>query len=369
MALNTQPSSLIGFSRGMMARIGIITYDFFPLIGGIGRHTYLMFSKLKDKDLLFFSPSDNSLPRHIRINSLFVRIFKQVGVSIWLHCNVFRILSEYRLDKLNIHTGPGGVLLVRKLPVPVIVTCHHTYRQQYQHIKSQFWKRIFLPFEKRTYQLATKIVCVSDATRRALVNDYKIPEGKIFTVYNAVDTNKFHPLGTEKNPHSIVYVGRIDKRKGIEFLIRSMPVVVQQIPDVLLLVGGIGGHLEKMKSLVRRLKLERNVTFLGFVPDDQLNSLYNQARCVIVPSIFEGFGITAIEALAAGTRVVGTDVDGIREILQGGEYGRLAAYGDHCALAAAIISEIKDPLRVQELRPEYQVEQFRNRYLEMLEER
>lgn len=349
-----------------MARIGIITYDFFPLIGGIGRHVYLMFSKLQDQNLAFFSPSENSLPRHFRIDFWAVRFLKQVGVSIWLHLNARRIISLHGLDKLNIHTGPGGVLLTRKLPVPVIVTCHHTYSQQCRHIKSQFWKCLFLPFEKRTYQLATRIICVSDATRRALIDRYDIPEEKITTVYNAVDTEKFHPLKTLKAPRTVVYVGRIDKRKGIEFLVRSMPLVLQEVPDALLIVGGKGADLERMKSLVRRLNLQRHVTFLGFVPEDQLNALYNQAQCVVVPSVFEGFGITVIEALAAGTRVVGTDVDGIREILANGGYGRLATYGDRRSLAVAIVAEMGQPRNAGALGPEYRVDEFRNRYLQVI---
>ena len=349
----------------MMTKIGLITYDFFPLIGGIGRHTYLMYFEFNNKDILFFSPSDNSLPRHIRIKFWPIRFIKQVGVSIWLHFNALRIISRYHLDELNVHSGAGGVLLVRRVPVPVIITCHHTYWQQYHYIKSQFWKRIFLPFEKRTYRLATKIICVSEDTKRNLVDHYDIPETKISVIYNAVDTSRFHPLGIEKTPHSLLYIGRIDKRKGIEFLIRSMPLVVQQVPDAQLLVGGKGGCLEKMKSLVSRLGLERNITFLGFVPDDQLNALYNRTQCVVVPSIFEGFGITVIEALAAGTRVVGTDVDGIREILKSGNYGALVPYGNCKALADAIVSELRSPHSAEELRPEYRLEQFRDRYSEV----
>jgi glycosyltransferase involved in cell wall biosynthesis len=121
-----------------------------------------------------------------------------------------------------------------------------------------------------------------------------------------------------------------------------------------------------MKSLVSRLGLEHTVTFLGFVPEDQLNELYNQAQCVVVPSVFEGFGITVIEALAAGTRVVGTDTDGIREILQGSDYGRLVPYGDCRALADAIVAELREPKRAGELRPEYRLDQFRDRYLAAL---
>jgi len=349
-------------------KIGVVTYDFFPFIGGIGRHTYLMFSELKHLNILFFSPARNLLPRHLRINFWAVRLFKQVGVSIWLFFNVYRIISEYRLDKLNIHSGAGGVLLIQKIPVPVIVTCHHTYWQQYTYIKSQFWKRIFLPFEKRTYRLATRIVCVSEDTKNILVEHYHIAEDKILVIHNAVDTDKFYDLSGQKNPHSVLYIGRIDKRKGIEFLIRSMPFVVRQIPDAILVVGGKGSHLEKMKALVSRLKLERNITFLGFVPDDQLNSLYNQAQCAVVPSIFEGFGITVIEALAAGTRVVGTDVDGIREILKNEDYGVLVKYGDYSALAGAIISELRNPKRVPFISSEYRPDRFTSQYQLVLDE-
>lgn len=234
-------------------------------------------------------------------------------------------------------------------------------------MRSQFWKRIFIPFERKTYQLAAQIVSVSEATKSALVEKYHIAAEKIVVIHNAVDTGRFHPLGTKKTPNLVLYVGRIDKRKGIEFLIRSMALVRERMPDAHLLVGGKGGCLVKMKSLVKQLQLEPNVTFLGFVPDDQLNELYNRAQCVVVPSIFEGFGITVIEALAAGTRVVGTDVDGIREILQSGNYGRLAPYGDHYALAEAIIAELKNPRAAANLRPEYLSTQFRSRYAEVLD--
>jgi len=250
----------------------------------------------------------------------------------------------------------------------VIITCHHTYWQQYTYIKSQFWKRIFLPFEKRTYRLADKIICDCEDTKRVLLEHYDIPEEKITVITCAIDSNKFFFSNQQKEPNSFLYIGRIDKRKGIEFLILSMPYVVQQMPDAQLLVGGKGCDLEKMRSLVKRLDMERNVTFLGFIPDDQLNTLFNKVQCVVVPSIFEGFGMTVIEALAAGTRVVGTDVDGIRSTLTSGNYGSLVPYGDRRALADAIVTELRNPRSAQALRPEYHVERFRDRYIEVLEE-
>ena len=95
--------------------------------------------------------------------------------------------------------------------------------------------------------------------------------------------------------------------------------------------------------------------------------MYNQAQCVVVPSIFEGFGITVIEAVATGTRVVGTDVDGIRSTMNSGDYGSLVPYGDCRAMADALVAELKNPRKAQELGPEYRLDQFRSRYIEVLE--
>jgi glycosyltransferase involved in cell wall biosynthesis len=352
--------------QGYHIKTGVITFDFFPYIGGIGRFTYLMHKELGQQDFLFFSPTRNDLPGHVRVDFWLVPFLKQVGVSIWFFFHARRIIAGHGLANLNIHAGPGGVLNVRKLPVPVIVTCHHTYWQQYTYIKSQFWKRIFLPFEKRTYRLADRIICDCEDTKRVLIERYAVAPDKISVVYCAVDTGRFHPTELPKQPDLAVYIGRIEKRKGIDFLIRSMPLVREQIPGVRLLVGGKGSYLEKMKLLVRELKLEENVTFLGFVPDDQLNALYNSAQCAVVPSVFEGFGITVIEALAAGTRVVGTDVDGIREILQSGDFGRLAPYGDERALARAIVAELQAPRSAPALGPQYRVEQVRSGYRKAL---
>jgi glycosyltransferase involved in cell wall biosynthesis len=325
-----------------------------------------MHLELAQRGFVFFSPTRNTLANHVRVDFWAVSWVKQVGVSIWFYLNAHRIIAQHGLDNLNIHAGPGGVLNVRRLPIPVVVTCHHTYWQQYTYIKSQFWKRIFLPFEKRTYRLADRIICDCEDTKKVLIERYAVAPEKITVVYCAVDTGKFHSTGAPKRSNCAIYIGRVEKRKGIDFLIRSMPFVREQIPDVHLLVGGKGSYLEKMKLLVRELKLEQNVSFLGFVPDDQLNELYNSAQCAVVPSVFEGFGITVIEALAAGTRVVGTDVDGIREILQSGDFGRLAPYGDQRALAAAIVAELRAPRRAPELGAHYSVEQVRSGYLKVL---
>lgn len=287
-------------------------------------------------------------------------------MSLWLHFNIENIISKFDLTKINIQTGPGGVFLIRPLPVKVIATCHHTYWQQSHYIRTQFWKRIFIPFEKKTYQLADKIICDCNDTKKILIAHYRISEDKLSVIHCAIDSNKFHPTNSPKNPNCILYLSRIDKRKGLDFLINSMPFVLKKLPEAFLIVGGTGDHLCKMKALARSLGIDQSVRFLGFVPDDQLNELYNQAQCLVVPSVFEGFGITVIEAIAAGTRVIGTDVDGVREILADEAFGRLVPYSNYSAMAEAIVAELQEPKSPKGLDSRYQLDQFRTQYYNIL---
>jgi glycosyltransferase involved in cell wall biosynthesis len=227
--------------------------------------------------------------------------------------------------------------------VPVIATCYHTWWQQSHYIPAQFWKRVFIPFERRTYRLADRIICISEDSRDILARKYRIPAGKMAVIPPGVDTSRFFPMQEiQKRRNSLLYVGRIDRRKGVDFLIRAMPEVARRIPDVVLHVGGTGKDLPLLKSYVRAQRLERNVEFLGFIPEDSLNTWYNRVQCAVVPSVFEGFGLTVVEAMAAGTCVIGTRVDSIRRIIREGASGYLVDYGDTAALAGRVVQLLRD---------------------------
>jgi glycosyltransferase involved in cell wall biosynthesis len=331
----------------------------------MGRQTSLLYSAL-GPEAIFFSAADNALPGHVRLDSWAVRRFQHFGLSWLAHRSLEGLISQHGLTRLHVHCGPGGLFLARRPSVPVIATCHHTYWQQSRRLPSQAWKGIFIPFEKRTYRIAETVVCDSEDTRRVLAEQYGIAPRKLLVIPCAVDTSRFRPLGGPRLPHAILCVARLAKRKGIDFLVRSMALVRRSLPQAQLFVAGEGRELRRLRSLARRLGVERNTTFLGFVPDEELNSWYNRARCVVVPSVFEGFGLTVIEAIAAGTRVVATDTDGIRCILKSGEYGTLVPYGDTVALAEAFLRELGSPGVVPELPGEYRLPQFGRRYREVL---
>jgi glycosyltransferase involved in cell wall biosynthesis len=89
--------------------------------------------------------------------------------------------------------------------------------------------------------------------------------------------------------------------------------------------------------------LAENIDFLGFIPDASLNLWYNKVQCAVIPSVFEGFGLTAVEAMAAGTSVICTDVDSLRYIVDDGVCGYLVKYNDREALSTKILNLLANP--------------------------
>ena len=323
--------------------LGVFTDDYFPYIGGMGRYVYEVVSRLPQDRLTVFSPSRNDFPYHHPVAPALHNQLRNISYSYWLNRNVGSLVNSCNLDRINIQCGPGGLFLWHKPPVPVIATCYHTWWQQSHYIPSQFWKKIFIPFEIRTYRLADRIICISEDSRNILVEKYKIPARKTVIITPGVDSGYFSPMpGVEKIPESILYIGRVDKRKGVDFLIRAMTEVVARLPAAMLFVGGRGKDLESLKSYSKAHGLEKNIQFLGFIPDEKLNLWYNKVQCVVIPSVFEGFGLTAVEAMAAGTSVVCTAVDSLKTIVEDGVCGSLVEYGDCNDLSTKIVSLLTD---------------------------
>jgi glycosyltransferase involved in cell wall biosynthesis len=331
--------------------LGLFTDDFHPHIGGIGRYVQELTCRIPEDILLIFSPCQNTIRNHIQIRPPLHRQLRNLSFSYWLHQNITRLINTHNLSRINIQCGPGGLFLLRKLDQHVVATCHHTWWQQSRYITSQVWKRIFTPFEKLTYRLADRIICDSEDSRSILADKYGISPDKMAVIPIGVDTQEFYPMDDiKKQPFSILYVGRIDKRKGVDFLIRAMRPVSQTISNAKLYVAGVGKDLSKLKTYVRDFSLEKHVEFMGYISDDRLNEWYNRVQCVVVPSMFEGFGLTAIEAMAAGTSVIATKVDSLKTIVEDGTTGILVDYGDVDGLSEKIIYLLNNKARREELR-------------------
>jgi glycosyltransferase involved in cell wall biosynthesis len=324
-------------------RLGIFSDDFLPFTGGMGRYLVEVTRRLPAASHLVFTPCSNRMPNHIQVRPPFHEPLHNLSYSMWLHGAMDRLIERHGLSRINIQCGPGGVFLLKRNRVPVIATCYHTWWQQSRYIPAQSWKRVFIPFERRTYRLAERVICISEDSRAILAGAYRIPAAKLTVIHPGVDTGQFFPMPEiKKFRNSLLYVGRIDRRKGVDFLMRAMPDVARQVPDVKLYIGGLGKELPLLRDYVRLHRLESHVEFLGFIPENMLNEWYNKVQCVVVPSVFEGFGLTVVEAMAAGTSVISTRVDSIRHIIEDGACGYLVDYGDAAALAQRIVRLLGD---------------------------
>lgn len=325
--------------------VGVFTFDFYPFIGGQGRHVYELYlqnKKYKKVNIYVFSPSDNQFANHVRIfPETQSSKLKHLEFSLKLNNQLHYLVSKYKLDIAHIHGGPGGLFLLNKPRVPVVITSHHTYWQQYHLVPNQQWKVLFFYLEKYGYKQANKIICVSEDTMNILTKKYEISDKNVKFIPNGIDKRIFKPKNENLHQDTeLLYVGRIDKRKGLDFLLEAMLKVKEINPKIKLQIVGEGKDSKKLKNFAKMNSI--NAVFHGSISDMALNKLYDQISIQIIPSLFEGFGITALEAMAKKIPVIATNVDGLRDIVQVGKTGLLVDYGDTESMSNSILNLIQN---------------------------
>ncbi len=170
-----------------------------------------------------------------------------------------------------------------------------------------------------------------DLVSRYFPGDYRV-------LPNGVDTRLFTPggpalEGVEEDAFNLVFVGRPEPRKGLEVLLRALPLVREKHPEVRLLVVGAGEPEDRHAGVV----------WLGRLPDALIPAAYRSARIMVSPALgMESFGIVLIEAMACGVPVVASDIPGYRAVVEDGMQGLLFPPGDHTALAAVLSRLIED---------------------------
>lgn len=218
----------------------------------------------------------------------------------------------------------------------------------------------------RAVAKADKIVAVSEHTKRDLINLLNVPENKIEVVYNGVD-KVFQPIDDiafledvrhrlELPDHFVLFVGTIEPRKNLTRLIEAWQQVKQTEAGrkrKLVLAGRRGWLYEPIFQRVTDLGLRDDVVWLDFVPDGDLPALYNLADCFAFPSIYEGFGIPPLEALACGTPVVTADNSALPEIFN--DVALLVKAEDTAAIANAIVKILEEKDNQGQLIEEFRV--------------
>lgn len=189
----------------------------------------------------------------------------------------------------------------------------------------------------------SRFLAISESTRDDLVSR-GIPRERIDVVHCGLDHARYRvdAAVTDAPTPTLLYVGRLRRYKGVEWVLRALPAVRARVPGVRLEVIGDGPHKAALEAQAVRLGVAEAVDFLGFVPGPDKVRRMQRAWAVVQPSPKEGWGLTVVEAGACGTAVVAADSPGLRDSVRRDETGLLVPYGDDSAMADALARVLLD---------------------------
>lgn len=298
---------------------------------GVSHYIYYMAQELPRIDAgldytAYLSDQHPDLPRAIR----------QIPARWPTHLAPVRILWEQclapflvRRDKINLWHSMVNVQPLW-LPIPSLTTIQDltfwVYPERFRW-PNRVYNRLFVRWSA---QRATQIIVTSQSTKKDIIRYWDIAPDRI-SVTHLAQGDEFRPLEDTAALREfrrrkglpdrfLLYIGTIEPRKNLERLIRAYAHLAQSgnLPHHLVIGGGKGWMYDRIDALVRELGLQDRVHFPGFVPQDEMVWWYNSAEVMVYPSLYEGFGLPPLEAMACGTPVVTSNVSSLPEIVGNG---------------------------------------------------
>lgn len=264
-------------------------------------------------------------------------------------------------NKFNPKVIPKLVKLINKIK-PDIIHTHLFQARFYTAIASIFSEstilithkhnnvnlrkhNIFVIFERLGITFYDKVVAISQAVAMSLKRYEFVPSKKIFILHNGIDIDKFNGIKasrriSDKNQVVIGIVCRLEPQKGIIYLLLAVRIVLAKFPNVKLEIVGDGSLLEYLEEYSKNLGISNSVKFFGKFAD--VIPFYKRMDVFVLPSLYEGFGIVLLEAMASGIPIVATNVDGINEVVVDGESGILVPPKNPEAIADAVLKIIEN---------------------------
>ncbi|MBX6770564.1 MAG: glycosyltransferase family 4 protein [Chloroflexi bacterium] len=261
-------------------------------------------------------------------------VLEQFARELWEKIGPFALIHAH--DWL---VAPAAVGLKHAYRTPLLATIHATeYGRCRGHINGEMSRAINNVEWWLSYE-AWRVICCSGFMASEVQRALQAPPDKIDVIPNGVDTRRFDALDGEDlrdfrrgyaapDEQMIFYVGRIVHEKGVHLLVEAMPRILAARPRTKLVVAGTGGYLDAVRQRAYDLGIGDRCYFTGYVPDGVRDRLFRVADVAVFPSLYEPFGIVALEAMAARTPVVVAEVGGLAEVVRHGETG-ITVYPDN----------------------------------------
>ncbi len=356
-------------------KILMFSWEYPPIsYGGLARHVQDLSEALVAEGHQVFvitQGSENLLTQKV-INGVKVlrtdpvKISPNNFVDNILHLN-YQLLEKaiklaVRIGEIDIIHGHDWLVfwaskvLKHSLVKPLIYTIHATEYGRNQGIYNDMQRYINDLEWYATYE-AWKVIVCSKYMESEVKNLFQLPPDKVVEIPNGVNpdmyqadySSDFRKKYAATDEKMVFYVGRIVREKGIQVLIQAIPEILKHEPQIKFVISGKGPNLDSLKSQARFLGVEDRIYFTGFISDEERNKLYQAADLAVFPSLYEPFGIVALEAMATKTPVIVSDVGGLSEFVNNGENGLKVTPNNTGQLAEAIVYLIRDEKTAEDM--------------------
>lgn len=308
------------------AGVGHYTYHLIRAMARLrsSSHLYRLYFRqaVADMSRLFDLPRENAsrlIPQVMKFPLLWAQV--RLPLELWTHPQ-------------DVYFFPASVLPLGYIPEKSVMTIHDVAFLFFPEYFSPSLRRWLTLATEQGIQKASRIIAVSEATRQDLIAYYGIAPEKVIAIHHGVH-EMFHPLETDKitpiqqkyhvkNPY-ILCVGTLQRRKNIPRLIQAFYLLKQKyhFPHKLVLIGQKYADLpeDEIFATIERLFLDEEVVWTGYVPEQDLPALMSGAEVFVLPSLYEGFGMPLLEAMACGVPVVCSNTSSLPEVV--GDCGML----------------------------------------------
>jgi len=264
------------------------------------------------------------------------------------------LAGEQSYDLVHGHdwlVAGAAAALADALGVPFLTTVHATEHGRHQGWVDKPPQSSIHAAERRMVRRADHVITCSHYMRGHVADVFGVDEAKISVIPNGIDPSDLRAVGDLRAlraeyaaaPEKLVLlVGRLVYEKGFQFALDALPRVIRRVGGVRFIVAGSGPHERELRAQAQRLGLLEHGTFLGWIGDDALHSLYRIADLCVVPSIYEPFGLVALEAMASGCPCLVADTGGLREVVPNHDVGLRFRSRDPASLARMLERVLTD---------------------------
>ncbi|NDJ16235.1 glycosyltransferase family 4 protein [Myxacorys almedinensis] len=354
----------------------VLTWEFPPrIVGGIARHVAELYPELVklEHEVHLMTVEFGQAPRYEVVDGMKVHRLPVAPGHDFFHWvgnmneSLGRqggklILEEGRFDAIHAHdwlVGSSAIALKHHFKIPLVATIHATEHGRHNGIYSDT-QRYVHQCEKHLTHEAWRVIVCTDFMRREVERTLNTPWNKIDVVYNGIRREKkyidptfdylaFRRRFAADDEKIVYYVGRMSHEKGVATLIQAAPAILQAMENRVKFVFIGGGQTAHLQQQVNHLGIGEKCYFTGFMPDDELDRFQTIATCAVFPSLYEPFGIVALESFAARVPVVVSNAGGFPEVVRHGQTGIVTWVNDSQSLGQGILDVLKQPDYAQSL--------------------